>query len=176
MRTFRIFLLGAAGLVLATTAQAQSNIIRSHAASATTPTRTYGSVTPADLRAIVLAEGHTVDKINAEGVDTPNVRGKTKDGKKFLLIGTACDKNGIPGCRGIMMQVRYDSDDRVTTAGVNDSNLHEAALNTWWDQEGKTVGFTRYVVLDDGVTMLNLRQNLRVLLNVSATAQKYVFP
>ena len=94
----------------------------------------------------------------------------------FVLIGTACDIGKVKGCQGTMMQVRYDDDESVTLEGVNKANMEEAAIGTWWDKEDKTVGFTRYVVMDDGVTWLNLRQNLRVLLDVQASTLKYVFP
>ena len=153
-------------------AQAQSNV--RPAAATRAPTSIIKSVTEADLRALVLAEGHTVDAIHP--FEAPSVRGKTKDGLLFVLIGTACDKEGIPGCRGVMMQVRYDSDSRVTTAGINNSNRNEAALSAWWDKDDKTVGLTRYVVLDDGITWMNLRQNLRVLISVQANSYKHAFP
>ena len=63
-----------------------------------------------------------------------------------------------------MMQVRYDANDSTTLEGMNNANFKQAALSSWWDKSGKTIGFTRYVVLDDGVTWMNIRQNLRVLL------------
>ena len=153
-------------------AQAQSNV--RPAAATRAPTSIIKSVTEADLRALVLAEGHTVDAIHP--FEAPSVRGKTKDGLLFVLIGTACDKEGIPGCRGVMMQVRYESDSRVTTDGINNSNRNEAALSAWWDKDDKTVGLTRYVVLNDGITWMNLRQNLRVLISVQANSYKHAFP
>ena len=152
-------------------AQAQSNMQPQAAARA--PTTIVKKVSEADLRALVLAEGHTVDAMHP--FDQPSVRGKTKDGLLFVLLGTACDVQGVPGCQGIMMQVRYDSDATVTSEGVNKANLNEAALSAWWDKPGKTVGFTRYVVLDDGVTWMNIRQNLRVLVAIEAKAYEHVF-
>ena len=171
--TVKVALLAAAlALTMGGSAQAQSN------ARPTAPARASTSivktVNEADLRALVLTEGHTVDAMHP--FESPSVRGKTKDGLLFVLIGTACDIEGVPGCQGVMMQVRFDSDDTVTVAGINQANLKEAALSTWWDKEEKTVGFTRYVVLDDGITWLNLRQNLRVLIDVQADANKHVFP
>ena len=153
-------------------AQAQSNT--KPAASARASTTIVKWVTEADLRALVLAEGHTIDAMHP--FEAPSVRGKTKEGLVFVLIGTACDVKGIPGCQGVMMQVRYDSNDTVTADGINKANLNEAALSTWWDKDDKTVGFTRYVVLDDGITWLNLRQNLRILLSIQVNANKHVFP
>ena len=75
-----------------------------------------------------------------------------------------------------MMQVRYDANDKVTLEGMNNANMAEAALSSRWDRTEKTVGFTRYVVLDDGVTWMNVRQNLRVLLSIQAQAVKKVWP
>lgn len=131
-------------------------------------------VSEEDLKTLVLAEGHTIDEVHP--FEAPSVRGKTADGLFFVVIGTACDIGDVRGCQGAMMQVRYDQDDTVTMEGVNKANIEEAAVGAWWDKEDKTVGFTRYVVLDDGVTWLNLRQNLRVLLDVQESALKYVFP
>ncbi|MEY4268998.1 MAG: hypothetical protein RLZZ58_214 [Pseudomonadota bacterium] len=136
--------------------------------------RIYASVNEADMAAIISAEGHVIDEMHP--FENPSVRGKTTDGLVFVLIGTACDVGTIKGCQGIMMQVRYDSDDTVTTEGTNASNLNEAALSAWWDKEGKTVGFTRYVILDDGVTFMNLRKNLSAMLDIVDNAQGYVFP
>lgn len=136
-------------------------------------TRIVKSVTEKDLEALVVAEGHTIDAKHP--FEAPSVRGKTADGLLYLLIGTACDAQGVPGCQGIMMQVRYDEDSTVTTAKINKSNLNEAALSAWWDEADDTVGFTRYVVLDDGVTWMNIRQNLRVLISIQDNAYAHVF-
>lgn len=132
------------------------------------------SVVEEDLRQLVIDEGHTVDEMHP--FDAPSVRGKTSDGLLFVLIGTACDKNGVPGCQGVMMQIRYDDDERVNDSVILDANLKKAAVTTWWDKDDKTVGFTRYVVLDDGITKMNLRQNLRVMLSVTKEAVKIVWP
>lgn len=162
----------AMALALPSGVAAQSNV--RPAVPARAPGAIVKSVTEADLKALVLAEGHTVEKVHP--LDEPSVRGKTKDGLKFILIGTACDKSGVAGCQGIMMQVRYDSDDEVTTEKVNAANLKEAAISTWWDKSSKTFGFTRYVVLDDGVTWMNVRRNLQVLLSIEPVALKAIWP
>ena len=137
------------------------------------PKTLFAAVSEADLVRLVRAEGHMVDAMHP--FDAPSVRGKTKDGVLFVLIGTACEKGGVRGCQGIMMQVRYTADSKVTADKINQANVSEAALSSWWDREDKTVGFTRYVVLDDGVTWMNLRQNLRVLLSIEDNAQSIVF-
>ena len=134
--------------------------------------RVVSTVNLADLRAIVVAEGHNIDEERA--VTDVSIRGRTDAGLLFLLIGTAC--NNSPNCAGIMMQIRYDSDERVTLERVNRANVESASVATWWDIEARTVGFTRYVVLDHGISMANIRENLRVLFDVHATPRDIVFP
>ena len=171
--TSKIAVLAAAFvLTMGGSAQGQSNINPRVASRA--PTSLVLSVTEADLAEVVRAEGYTVDEMHP--FEEPSVRGKTKDGHLFVLVGTACDKAAVKHCQGIMMQVRYDADDRVTLDGMNSANMKEAALSSWWDKSEKTVGFTRYVVLDDGVTWMNIRQNLRVLLAIEGKAMAQVWP
>lgn len=173
MKKFRL-LLACASLVLTGNATAQNQSARSGQTMATPSSKKiFASVSEADLAMLVRAEGHTIDKMHP--FESPSVRGKTKDGVLFVLIGTACGADGIVDCQGIMMQVRYDADARVTTDRINETNLKEAALSAWWDREDKTVGFTRYVVLDDGVTWMNIRKNLSTMLSVSENARKIVF-
>ncbi len=174
---YRTMLVGCIAIATASDASAQ-NTPKQSVRAAVAPIgpaagRLYSSVTEADLATLIRAEGHTIDATHP--FEAPSMRGKTKDGLLFVLIGTACNKNGVAGCQGIMMQVRYDSNDTVTTDNLNASNVAEAALSAWWDRDAKTVGFTRYVVLDDGVTWMNLRQNLRVLLAITPNAQSHVF-
>ena len=132
------------------------------------PERLVKSVETADLEAIVLSLGHTVDKKGLYGEDGDrSLRAVDQNGVKYLLIGTACDVGEISGCQGIMMQVRYDLPEGVTYETVAKANYEQAALNTWVDFEGEgTLGFTRYVVLDYGATMANIRENVNVLLDV----------
>ena len=138
------------------------------AAQSYSPEAVKKSVSVGDLKAVVSSLGHTV---SAEGdFGDTSLTVKTEDGFIYLLIGTACDANGVPGCQGIMMQVRYTLPEGVTYETVAKANLAQAALNTWVDFEDQTLGFTRYQVLDYGVTMANIRENVNVLLDVSAAA------
>jgi hypothetical protein len=134
----------------------------------------YTTVTKADLRLLVTLEGHTI--IEEDFFDVPSVRAKTKDGLIFQVFGSGCTDGANKRCDSVMMQIRYDDDDRVTYEGINEANWKEALITAWWDQEGKTVGFTRFVVLDGGVTLMNLRQNLRKLFIYVPTVLKYPFP
>ena len=172
MRVFSSIVTTAFAFSTAVSADAQSNI--SPGVAQRSPTAIVKYVTESDLKAVVLAEGHTVDSMHP--FEQPSVRGKTKEGVLFVLVGTACNTKGVPGCQGIMMQVRYDADEKVTLEGMNSANMAQAAVSSWWDKSEKTIGFTRYVVLDDGVTWMNVRQNLRVLLSIQAQAVKKVWP
>ena len=122
------------------------------------------SVTLADLTAIVGSLGHQLLEESSEG--DIFVVAQDADGVNYFLIGTACDVNNVPGCQGIMMQVRYDLPAGTSLETIAATNLEQAALNTWADFTEKTLGFTRYQVLDHGVTMANIRENVIVLLSL----------
>ncbi len=126
------------------------------------------SVTQGDLLAVVGSLGH---QVREEGTpDNIYVVAEDEAGTTYFLFGTACDVNGVPGCQGIMMQVRYDLPATTSFETLARANMEQAALNTWADFEGRTLGFTRYQVLDHGVTMDNIRANVNVLLALVAEA------
>ena len=122
------------------------------------------SVSLADLVTIVGAIGHTV----VEKGSTPEVYvlGETETGFMYFLQGSACDMNNVPGCQGIMMQVRFELPPATTYETVSKANLVQAALNTSADFDEGTLVFTRYQVLGHGVTMANIRENVVVLLSL----------
>lgn len=131
------------------------------------------AVTESDLRELVLARGDSIDAVHP--LDQPSVRGKDKDGLKYLLIGSDCGAAGS-GCESVMMQVRYGDDGKVALKGINDANYSEAAVSAWWDEAGGTVGFTRFVHLRGGVTWGNLKANLRLLVEAQYAAQVSIWP
>lgn len=159
--------LGAIALAFASAAQANA------ADETYRDTDIVRGIDEAALAALLQIEGHEVEERHP--YDAPSVTGRTADGLMFMLIGTACGDDGQSDCHGILMQVRFDSDATVTVEGVNQANLNEAAVTTWWDKADNTVGFQRHVILDDGVTWANIRANLRVLLEVYGGAANYVF-
>ncbi|AUX69744.1 hypothetical protein CHX26_09745 [Porphyrobacter sp. HT-58-2] len=125
------------------------------------------SVNQGDLLAIVGALGHQV-KGQGEAADDIYVAAEDEEGTTYLLFGTACEVNDIPGCQGVMMQVRYDLPATTTFETLAAANFSQAAINIWADFDEKTLGFTRYHVLDHGVTMANIRENINVLLALVA--------
>lgn len=131
------------------------------------PEKVVKSVSTADLRALVASLDHEELRVMEEDYV---VVAKDADGLAYTLFGTACDVEPISGCQGIMAQVRYDLPDTVTHARLAKANLENAALNVWADFENETLGVTRYVVIDHGVTMANLRENISVLLSLAPGA------
>lgn len=129
--------------------------------------RVVKSVQVADLKAIVTSLGHTVDGEKVAG--DYSVRGLTDNGLRYLLIGTACDVQEIAGCQGVMMQVRFSNDtgQPISYEKLNQANFEQAAINAWYSPDSNTLGVTRYVVLDHGLTMANLKANVDVLLSIT---------
>lgn len=121
-----------------------------------------------DLAAVAASLGHTVTEVGKPG--ETYLAAQTPDGIVYLMFGTACDVNGVPGCQGVMMQVRYDLPARTTLATLAKANAEQAAISVTADFEAKSLVFTRYNVLDHGVTMANLGANVNVLLAVAADA------
>jgi hypothetical protein len=128
--------------------------------------RVVRSVGQADLLALVGSLGHQVKEEGEAG--EVFVAAEDADGVTYLLYGTACEVNGVSGCQGVMMQVRFDLPATTTFESLAKANLEQAAINTWADFERRTLGFTRYVVLDHGVTMANIRENVNVMLAIVA--------
>ncbi|MEZ0244246.1 MAG: hypothetical protein ACAH11_12785 [Sphingomonas sp.] len=161
-------------LCVACTALALTSGVSASAPRANAPTDIIPKVTEADLEQIARDHGDTIDEVHL--FENPSVRAKSKEGLLYVLIGTACDEAKPIKCEGIMMQVRYTADETVTAESILDANMHQAALASWWDKDDKTVGFTRYVVLDHGVTRQNIQANIDVLLALAPAAMKYAFP
>jgi len=125
------------------------------------------SVTTDDFSAIAQSLGHEVLEVVE---DEQMLIARDKDGVTYFMIGTACDLGGVAGCQGIMMQVRYNLAPTVTFETLARANFEQAALNTWADFNDKTLGVTRYQVLDHGATMANIRENVVVMLGIAPIA------
>jgi len=122
------------------------------------------SVITADLAAIAGSLGHQVIE-QGEG-DEVLIIAEDANRLKYALVGTACETNGVSGCQGVMMLAQFDLPPAATYETVAKANLQYVALNIWVDFEQKSLGFTRYVVADHGVTMANIRENVNVLLGL----------
>ena len=135
--------------------------------------QTITNVRIAELERVVAALGHTVESRGpVEGdPEYPEALVATDtEGLRYYLIGTACDIPPVPGCRGVMMQVRYPRPAGVTETTLMRTSRRQAALNLWFNEAGEILGMTRYVVLDEGVTLANVVENLKVLLTLAPIA------
>lgn len=136
------------------------------------PERVEQAVSFAEMRAIVTELGH---EIEAEDAANQSLRAVDPAGTRYVLTGTACDIDGVPGCRGIVMQVLFEATGAVTLERLAAANLNQVAVSTRFDPVSNVVSVTRYVVLDRGVTMANIAENLGVLLALAPEVAAIVF-
>lgn len=125
------------------------------------PARVLRAVDESDLVAVVGALGHAVASRGDEGAF---VVARTPQDTVYLLMGTACDVGDVPGCQGIMMQVRVALPQGTTAETLANANLGQAVITTAADFQRRALIFSRYVVLDNGVTMANIAANIDALL------------
>lgn len=111
------------------------------------------SVTESDLTRYAEEAGHEVLGYGEAG--DVSVRAKTEDGTVYYLTGTACSE-GI--CQGINMSARYSANELVTLDKINTANVRRAAVSVW--RMDDTLGISRYVILDGGMTEENILINL----------------
>jgi len=130
--------------------------------------RVVMAVNQADLAAIVTSLGHKVRETGKSG--EVYLAAESEDGIIYLIFGTACDVKGVPGCQGLMMQARYDLPAGVSFETLAKANDELAAIGTTADFAEGELLFTRYHVLDYGVTMANIRANIDVLLGLVGDA------
>lgn len=130
-----------------------------------------------DMQALVTSEGHTLSPQGAFG--PYSIRATTADGLIFDIIGSACATEYSPNCLGLRLQVGYFADDSVSLERINEANLMWPPASTWYDptqdEEGPTLGITRYVILDRGMTFGNVKDNLINLLAIAPQAANHVF-
>jgi hypothetical protein len=133
------------------------------------------------LQTILIEEGYTINSSGDDGAVSVRATDTNGTGLIFNVLGTACDVEGYdPGCLGINMQVRYDADGQETLELINGANLMWAATSAWYsaggvDGETPTVGITRYVILDGGMTIRNIKDNLLNLLAIAPQAAEYIW-
>lgn len=134
------------------------------------PSRVISSVETKDLVTIVNSLG---DKVEKSQDDERVVIATTPSGLRYVMYGTACDNGDVAGCQGVMIQVRYDVPDETNVARVNKANIGEGAIAVWIAEDRSALVFKRYVILDHGVTMANLRENVIVLRAIVPSAMAY---
>ena len=129
---------------------------------------TVQSVTLQDLERFATDAGH---EVVAFGETTENsLRAETPNGVTYYMEGTACDDGA---CRGIIMSSRFQATDAVTLDKVNRANLERAAVSVWRLED--SVGVSRYVILDGGMSEANIKINLDNFLAIVPGVVEYFF-
>ena len=133
-----------------------------------------------DLQTIIIEEGYTINSTGDDGEISVRATDTAGTGLIFNVLGTACDTEYSDDCLGINMQVRYDADGYETLERINGANLMWAATSAWYsaggtDGNSPTVGITRYVILDGGMTVRNIKDNLLNLLAIAPQVADFVW-
>ena len=137
-------------------------------AGAASAQATVQSVTLQDLERFATDAGH---EVVAFGETTENsLRAETPNGVTYYMEGTACDDGA---CRGIIMSSRFQATDAVTLDKVNRANLERAAVSVWRLED--SVGVSRYVILDGGMSEANIKINLDNFLAIVPGVVEYFF-
>ncbi len=141
------------GLGLAATATAQESSLADN-------DRMVTGVTLADLAALVTSKGHTILSRNSDEV---TVSAQLEDGLQYSMDGTACNDDKL--CNGINIVVSYASDGGGSLEDLNTQDVQYAAASVW--STGSSYGISRYIILDGGMTMQNIKFNMDTILNIA---------
>lgn len=139
--------------------------------------RLVNAVTLEDLKAIVASQGDAIDAVSAEDVAVDAT--SATYGLLYSISGRACDTDIRPGCLGIIIQISFDGDEKITYEKLNQANYRWAAVSTL--AEGK-IGTTdssllvsRYVILDGGMNMGNVAENLTNALAIAGDVADFIW-
>lgn len=124
-----------------------------------TDNRIVRSVTTDDLKAVVMSLDHIIVRSDD---DSTLVSAQTEDDKTYSMQGTAC--NGDKRCNGINIVMTFTRGDSVTPEGLNAANVKYAAANIWATET--VIGVSRYLILDGGMALENVRINIQTLLQL----------
>ncbi|GAB5459185.1 MAG: hypothetical protein Hens3KO_22150 [Henriciella sp.] len=116
-----------------------------------------------DLKAITSDLGHTVSSENSDSV---LITVKTEEDFIYSMHGAACDDSGL--CKGINMMASYSAIEGMTLESINAANTAYAAANIW-SSDGSLV-ISRYLILDGGMTISNIKANINTLLAIAPMA------
>jgi hypothetical protein len=168
----RLFTTLALAVAIAAPALAQGTFTAD--ASLARDDRQVRSVFLEDLKAVVVAAGHTITAAAGNSVTATN-----ENGLIYNLDGTICENEIRPGCLGININVRYDGDDMVTYEKLNAANLNWTPVSVALEGEigaaDSSLIITRYVILDGGMSMANVKDNLTNALSIATSVADYVW-
>ncbi len=136
--------------------------------------RTVKSVFLADIKAIVVSAGDTLSSVSENSVSAV-----TPDGLIYNIDGTVCENDIRPGCLGLNINIRYDGDEMVTYAKLNTANLSWTPVSVALEGDVGKVGsdliITRYVILDGGMTMENIKDNLTNAISIAQDVADFIW-
>lgn len=152
----RLLMTGAAALALTLTATAEDTSRDDHLITA---------LNQSDMRFIAESMDHTVRRDLEDGVGVLAFYTDGADDQElvYALQGKACQEE--TGCLGMEIYVIFEGD--FTAEDANSINQRWAAIKA--TERERSLFLTRYLILDDGQTMGNVRTNV---LNALAIAEQ----
>lgn len=140
--------------------------------------RLVRSVFLEDLKAVVVNLGDTITSTGENG-DVSVEATSADDGLIYHVIGTVCENEIRPGCLGVQIEIRYDGDEMVSYEKLNTANLNWSATSV---SASGTIGTTdstliisRYVILDGGMNMQNITDNLTNAKAIARSVADYIW-
>lgn len=129
-----------------------------------------------ELKGFFAQSGHTLTGTGSRG--TASAHGKAASGLIYNVIGWDCTADGN-ACKGLELRVEYDYEQAVPLQKINNANLKWPALAVWYEPSetggaGGTVGISRYLILEGGLSAGNLKANLDFLLSVAPQVDTFV--
>ncbi|GGC97166.1 hypothetical protein [Aquisalinus flavus] len=134
--------------------------------------RLVRSITLEELEALVAVAGDEIISTGENGAVSVNAA--TPEGLNYRMIGTVCSEDGVPSCNGIHMVVTYAASDRVDDAVVNAASKRTFVTSVW--QEDGQLGISRYLILDGGQTMENIKVNYENFLSAVDVIVQDIWP
>ncbi|MDH4385680.1 MAG: hypothetical protein QE280_09560 [Caulobacter sp.] len=123
------------------------------------------SWTLTEMKAMMVADGMTVNKVSLLENDTPFLALTTKDDVNFGIQGAACNGEGLAQrCSGAILVSSVDFDTAASAKAVL-AELDFAAVTITSDG-GESLSLNRYVIFDHGIHRKNLSTNVEVFLNI----------
>ncbi len=125
------------------------------------------SISLNDLKDIVREKEHKIIN-SSKGEEDPFIFAEADNGTRYYLSGQACEKQR---CAGLNIRVNYKLDDEPDYEKINETNLQRAAANVFYQEQRLSI--SRYIILDYGMTLKNIKLNIDVLLTTANSSYKY---
>lgn len=135
------------------------------------PSPIAAAVNLADLRALVTGLGHQIVEVRQASAQNPSpaVLGRTPEGLAYQLEGRVCDQNA--NCTSMMISTAYRGAANVSDANLAIANARFAAVRAEVDRANDLFRFSRYVILNGGVTAANVATNISVFLSAEPASR-----